>query len=465
MKITIRIAMLFVLALAGLQVVAGYREANGRLAALEREWRTDQELLATALAPLLRRTVRLEGRDAAIYTLTYLGQFQRGRGFRWVGFGDEATERPQVERSRIALHSPSHHQTILDTDVSGRRRLYTYAIVEGDEGIELFKSLPTRRELFERLFRDELRWALLYLLGATVLVLLLGMWRLARPLDSLIAHVDEVGGGNLDARVSLRGNDELSRLARAMNEMARRLDAARRRVQDEHAARLDTLEQLRRSERLATTGQLAAGVAHEIGTPLTVIRGRAEMLARKAQSDKERKHAEIVVEQVDRISTIVRNLLTFARQDGPSKVALELPEVAREVQELLEPEAAARSITLVVEHDPDVRVLADRAQLHQVLLNLVMNALHASDQGEVRIECRAVGDVARLIVQDEGAGISPDALDDVFTPFFTTKRPGEGTGLGLAIARGIVQDHGGTIAVESSVGEGARFIVELPRVE
>jgi len=241
-------------------------------------------------------------------------------------------------------------------------------------------------------------------------------------------------------------------------------------------ARIATLEQLRHADRLKTVGQLASGVAHELGTPLNVIAGRAKMIAQRiVEGDDVLDNARIVAEQAARITTIIRQLLDFSRRRGPSLGAHDLRPIAARTAELLGSMARKRGVTLSVEK-PDAALPAevDPAQLQQVLTNLVLNGLQAMPEGghlTIRVgRHHAVppadlggdaADFAAITVEDEGAGIAPENLTHIFEPFFTTKDVGEGTGLGLSVAWGIVRDHGGWIDVESEPGRGSRFTVLL----
>ncbi len=473
MKLTLKIAALLILVSAGLQTMRGYLGVAERIAEIEKDWRSDQELLARAIIPAVTRAERLEGLAAAHYTLNYLAQAQEQREARWVELDPdaEAERRPMVDLAKIRLSDHEDIQSILEIDHKGRRHLYTYASIPSgvtDDAIgtlELSRSLPSISRLSQSIIDKELEVILWFVAVATVLVLFLGIWFVGRPVSRLAAHADAIGRGDLDARVTVRSGDELGYLAKTMNDMATRLQKARRRVDEEHRAREQALEQMRHAERLATVGQLAAGVAHEVGTPLSVIRGRATILQETPDlSDESKRHAEIVIAQVDRIAKIVRGLLDFARQGEPERSNVDLCQLLDSCVELLRVEARKKSLGLAFEC-PDKTVIAhvDEGQLQQVVMNLLVNAIHASESGTVKAGCRngANGQV-HVWVEDEGAGMTADVREKLFEPFFTTKDIGEGTGLGLAVSYGIVQEHGGSIEVRSELGEGTRFDIMLP---
>jgi signal transduction histidine kinase len=225
--------------------------------------------------------------------------------------------------------------------------------------------------------------------------------------------------------------------------------------------------QLLRAEKLATVGVLAAGIAHEVGTPLGVVRGRGEMLVSKLGPGHPQTHsASIIVEEIDRISRVIRELLDFSRVSRAAGVSVPLEAVARNVAELLAFEARTRKVSVEVDVDAGLPpVAADPDQLKQVLVNLTLNALHACSPGG-HVTVRALADSesarARIEVLDDGAGV-PEALRHrVFDPFFTTKKRGKGTGLGLTVAEQIVRNHGGEIDLDSAEGKGTRVVVRWP---
>ncbi len=226
--------------------------------------------------------------------------------------------------------------------------------------------------------------------------------------------------------------------------------------------------QLLRAEKFATVGVLAAGFAHEVGTPLGVMRGRAEMLVSKLQPEShDARNAAIIVEEIDRISRTIRELLDFSRTSrAAAHASVRLDAVVANVAELLAFEARSRAVSIELDVPAHLPALAaDVDQLKQVLVNLTMNALHACAMGgRVRVQARTDPRGARAVIEvvDDGAGI-PDAYRHrVFDPFFTTKKRGKGTGLGLTVVAQIVRNHGGEIDLDSAVGRGTRVVVGWP---
>ncbi|HSF01415.1 MAG TPA: ATP-binding protein, partial [Solirubrobacterales bacterium] len=270
-----------------------------------------------------------------------------------------------------------------------------------------------------------------------------------RPIRQLMAGVHALATGRPEP-IDAEGRDEFARLARAFNEMADRLAEAHRRLVAETEARLDLARQVRQAEQLAVAGRLASELAHEIGTPLNVISGRAEYVQRELPpGSRVAGQLDIIVKQIDRISGIIASLLDVVRPAKAEIQPIALGPLLRGVVELLRPSAARQGLTLHAELAGSVRVLGDPNQLQQVAINLLVNAIEATPRGgHVVLRAREEGaDGAELEVRDSGTGIAPEHVQRVFDPFFTTKPPGRGTGLGLAICRDIVREHGGTITV------------------
>jgi signal transduction histidine kinase len=224
--------------------------------------------------------------------------------------------------------------------------------------------------------------------------------------------------------------------------------------------------QLLRAEKLATVGVLAAGIAHEIGTPLSVVRGRAELILGKLGRDHPQIAAVgVIISQIDYITRTIRQLLDFSRSQPGHQRAVQVRVAAEAVCELLRWEAERRKVTLTLDvPEPGLRVTADPDQLQQLLVNLVLNACDACRSGGVvQLAAARAGDrEVCLQVIDDGCGIDPAQREQVFDPFYTTKKRGHGTGLGLTIAARIARDHSARIELESVVGRGTRFSVYWP---
>ena len=224
-------------------------------------------------------------------------------------------------------------------------------------------------------------------------------------------------------------------------------------------------EQLRKTERIAELGTLASGMAHEIGTPMNVILGRAEYLMDRVKEEPVKKGLQTIVAQVERITKVMNQMLAFARRKPPERGPLDLKDIVEDSLELFRERLAKARVTVELaldDHCPAAQ--ADADQMRQVLINLIMNALHAMEGGgTLRVGLESEQDRVKLTVTDTGHGIPKDALQKIFEPFFTTKEFGKGTGLGLTVVKGIIEEHQGTITVDSEEGRGTRFTVLLPK--
>jgi len=293
------------------------------------------------------------------------------------------------------------------------------------------------------------------------LLLLVSAIRLVlRPISGIVAMTREVVEGDLGARVEEAPPGELGRLCDSINEMAAAVQERERRL-EEFAQR-----QIGQSEKLASIGRLAAGVAHEINNPLTGVLTFAHLLKEKPHmTDEDQDDLDLLVKETTRVRDIVRSLLEFSRESASERKRLDLNSLVRSTVRLLESQKLYRRIIFELElEDAPVVLEGDADQLKQVLLNLLLNACEAMPSGGVLGVATALDtDSVVLEVRDTGSGIAAENLDAIFDPFFTTKPVGSGTGLGLSVSYGIVKQHGGLIEAFSTPGEGARFVVTLPQ--
>ncbi len=284
----------------------------------------------------------------------------------------------------------------------------------------------------------------------------------SNPIQELTATMERAESG-LEARADVKSSDEIGRLGEAFNSLLTKLERARRRVDRYH------YEQMKRADRLASIGEMAAGIAHEIKNPLAGIAGVIQVFKKDPSVD-DRKRAVLdeVLSQVERMDKVVRNLLSFARPPEPKMSFVDINELIGKMLNFLAPQFAKNGIVAEQKLLPGLpRLTLDPDLMQQALINIALNAIQAMpDGGKFTVETRSSkppdespGSV-KITFSDTGKGISLENLTRIFNPFFTT-RP-QGTGLGLSITRKIIEQHGGEINVISSPGKGTNFAITFP---
>ena len=301
---------------------------------------------------------------------------------------------------------------------------------------------------------------------------------LMRPLEEMVSVSQDIAAGDLSQRASVTDQSEFGLLAGSFNDMLDRISEMKSQLEqwgktlehkvEERTQQLITVQtQAARQQRLASVGQLAAGVAHEINNPLGGILTFASLMLEELPADSSyREDMEEIVRQAVRCRKIVAELLEFSRQREAQMASADINEVVSRTLALLEKQALFHNINVIRDFDPEMPVtVMDESQMQQVFMNIILNAVHAMNQrGDLTIETGHDDGKQHVFVRitDTGCGIPQENREAIFDPFFTTKDPGKGTGLGLAVAARIVQAHGGRTDVESEVGQGTSFIVFLP---
>lgn len=454
---------------------------NREVSFFDADMRRDATFAGNILARAVEKTWQREGEVAALSLVHQTDLSIRHIQIRWVWLDEADVFHRLPAAIRDAAMRGETVSERVDATAVKPGALYTYVPVSVPSAragaLELAEGLEQEREYLRATIRDSLLEAAALLLASGAIVSALGLIFIGRPMRLLIAKARRVGTGDLSGPLALPQRDELGELAIEINTMCDRLEEARRKVSAETAARVAAVEQLRHADRLTTVGKLASGIAHELGTPLNVIAGRAQLIvAREGNPEEARAGARIIGDQARRMTAIIRQLLDFARRSATRKTELDLRDVASECAKMLESIALKAGVRLAVSsNDAPVPSVVETAQLEQALANLVVNAVQATERGgSVTIEVGeepatppaehggAAGPYAFLRVIDTGTGMVQETAARVFEPFFTTKDVGVGTGLGLSVAYGIVRDHGGWIDVDSVPGRGSRFSIRLP---
>lgn len=300
---------------------------------------------------------------------------------------------------------------------------------------------------------------------ALVSILILGTLTLAHhraiggPLGRLLNSIRQVGTGDRQHRASLQGPTEIRQLAHGLNGMLDAIEEAEQRETQQRQAREKMAERLRQTETLAALGQLSAGVAHELGAPLSVVDGRASRLLRRTDDERDIKELNDIRHQASRMTAIVEQLLCFGRSSRAQMRALDVSALVKRSVALLDDKAGRVDISA----GETVAITGDSLSLEQALVNLLRNACQACEKGTIRIGWQKSDSAHVLIwVEDSGNGIPADKQKEIFEPFVTTKAPGEGSGLGLAIVQRVLREHQGDIRLADSELGGARFEMLLP---
>jgi two-component system NtrC family sensor kinase len=484
LRLTTKLAIAVALIMVSVFAFRAYETASREVARAQADLRENQYIVGRALRPAILEVWRLEGQKRALEVLDRADErIQRARKVKiaWVPLNPPSTQHAELLGPTDLAEMRGHDDATLVRIEAGQLLTYVPMVVRGQlEGaLEISEPLEphqlrSRAEVHGVLLRAGIGAAV-----SIVAVSLLGFLLIGRPLRGLIDLAKRIGAGDLDASLQLKQRDEIGQLAGEMNQMCARLRSASRRLREETSARISALEQLRHVDRLRTVGTLASGIAHELGTPLNVVSGRAKMVTTGEVTGPEViESAQIIVDQVDRIARIIRQLLDFARRRAPDRGRHALGALAEQTVALLKPMATKKNVQLGLAAASDgVEADVDVGQIQQALANLVVNGIQAMPEGgqlQVSLAQKHVvppadaggseGDYAILSVADQGVGIEREVMSRVFEPFFTTKGVGEGTGLGLSVAYGIARDHGGWIAVESELQRGSRFSLYLPVV-
>ncbi len=469
MKLATRLGLSISVGILGVLGVGAWLWVGWQRAEYRDDVVRDHYVLGRALAGSAELVWRTQGRERALELVEQINRREERMSVRFVRLeapaGDARRpllsgvkldpERPYFSTVRELPGEPPSIVSYVAAPVADRR----------DGAIEFVEPLAQEQAHARQVLAQALAATALLLLLCTAIALFFGFVFVGRPLRRLTEKARRIGAGDLSGPLEVRQHDEVRELADEMNAMCVRLAEANARVGAESEARIRALQELRHADRLRTVGEVASAMAHELGTPLNLVRMRGEMVATgEVEGEGCRRAGEIIVRESDRMSSIIRQLLDFSRREAPRIARDDLRRVAHETVRMLAPLAERNAVALELKGDGPVHLEIDGNQIRQALTNLVHNAIQATPAGgRVAVEVTANGEGARVVVRDSGAGIAPEHLSRIFEPFFTTKRPGEGTGLGLSVADGIVREHGGSIEVASEPDAGSRFTIHLPR--
>jgi signal transduction histidine kinase len=386
-----------------------------------------------------------------------------GPGHRVVAQSKGLAHPPRVSRDGLVHFAFSGGQEVAATHTPLQGPL------DGAEGLVVVRPLDDMREDL-RDTRTQVMITVLCSIAASALVLFFGSRRFVeRPLGAMVQAMRRF---RQDLSVELKGPfppDEVGTALREFAALAEELREARGSIEKEQHTRAELERHLLRADKLAAVGQLSAGLAHEVGSPLQVLGGRLLAMQRELEgNEKAQRLLSIAIEQTDRITRVVQQLLSFARPAPAAARLIDPSRYARDVVELLSLEARRRGQTIEGNFsNAPAGLLIDPDHLSQIVLNLVRNALEASTKsGRVRVTLEQkqtdIGDIVALQVEDDGCGVDAAQLARMFEPFFTTRGEHGGTGLGLGIVRTLAERYGGRVSASSMPGKGTLVTVEIP---
>ena len=319
---------------------------------------------------------------------------------------------------------------------------------------------------------------LVIIFGFGICATLFLQFRVFKPLENITTEIKQVADGDYTRQISYPSLDEIGVLARSFNHMVEKLKAAmdknaRHKVELEETVQRVTAEltskqkELLHKEKLASIGQLTAGMAHEMNNPLSGILMQIQLFRETAESPEQKKNLSEMEKEVKRCQNIIRNLLLFSRKEESAKEETRLDTYVRETVDSLKRGPVAEYSGVTIQTDlaaENARVRINPDEIRQVLSNLIINAAQELEQGgAILVQTKVDGDIARIRVEDNGNGIPDKVKDKIFDPFFTTKKAGRGTGLGLSVSYGIVSQHNGEVTVADRAGGGTVFEISLKK--
>ncbi|WP_224981719.1 sensor histidine kinase [Geomonas agri] len=471
------LSMLLVLTWALLSLIS-FKTSENDLLAQKGE---DAKVLLAAIVSALPRPLAPPAPESQI--VQYLEQLRRDRGYTGLVVVDKegsrlyaAADGSETDSSLLSVLTSG--RTIFQLSPDKRSGRCYAAIVQQGKIVGAARLTLSLQSVQDRLSMSR-HLFLAYFALDFLLLLVFGSYLLSRtvvsPIKRLLSATRRITAGDLGVSVNVAGSTEIAELSEGFNGMMVTLREKRVEVEEKVASLkwankelVEARNETVRSEKMASVGLLAAGMAHEIGTPLAAIMGYSAILAEELAADPEKSdYLRRIDEESRRIDRIVRGLLDYARSKRVQWEEVEIRPLLEKVVELLANQGVLKHLDVSVEVEAGLATVhADPHQLEQLLINLIVNARDAMPRGgELQLKGSRSGAEVVIEVVDNGEGMPPELLSRVFDPFFTTKEPGKGTGLGLAIAARIAESCGGRLDVQSELGKGSRFTLTLPASE
>lgn len=442
---------------------------------VEQRLQKDLELVARAITLPLGHALQKERPGSVVSALQSV--FSLGSVYSVYVYDSEGHQiasagrsNPPAGRGKVAKLADSG-QHIGEYGTIGDRGVYSYYVplTDSDGKVSGLLHLTRKQSDFRQDIR-RIRYSGVFLLGGAALIMtglvLIGHYQaLGRNLADLSSGMSRIASGDRQYRMPSRGPREMAEIVSRFNEMLDSIEQSEEALTRQRIDQLELEKRLRHKEKLASIGQLAAGIAHELGTPLSVISGHAQRGSRIKELKPElQENLERIRREVERMSYIVRQLLDFSRHDENRRLPVNPERIARSAISSIQSEGESREakLSLVVSGEP-LLIEGDPVRIEQAVVNLLRNGIQTGSQPVVKLCCFSWKEFVCFQVEDNGPGIPSCRRERVFEPFFTTKPVGDGTGLGLAVVHGIVQEHDGKIEVGESELGGALIRLLFPR--
>jgi len=467
LRVFLSVALFYLAALGTLTYLTIRSQKNLLLEQMGDRARTAINLMELSVAPPLYkwdiRTLRIVVVEAKSLRGVEYAYVFNAEGRIVADFHEMEEELFSVFTDEFGQRAIKSDETLVDVDHKKGILDVSKPVILGHEklgGIRLgFDLKPMFDEMKQVTVKALLIAAGIFLLGLLVIFGIAS--RMTSPIEQLTVAARHIEAGDLQYRVSLKRSDELGSLAAAFDQMAERIMHRERELKQSQ-------DLIRRADRLSSLGMLTAGLAHEIRNPLVAIRTFTQLLPERYQDPEFRNSFQAVaLKEVDRICSLINDLLNFARPSTPNVSAEDINEIVEGIVRILETEAREKEVQIYRRLASSLpKIFIDKEQIKQVSMNIILNALQSIEgRGVVEVSTRLFtknhsDQYIQIEIRDSGAGIPGGDLENIFNPFFTTKK--DGGGLGLSISHQIVQEHGGYIVVESQVGKGATFFLNLP---
>ena len=474
---SLRLALVIyvVIPLGLILTLTGYLILNALERQVEQQMQSDLELVARSIQLPLSHALERDREGSMLQALE--SAFAIGRVYSATVFGKDGEEiasagrtDPDPEKDKLTELAAEGEKRGEYGHVAGRD-VYSYFVPLTDSGGRISGLLQLTRQ--ESDFKEDIqsiRTKGLMGLGFSLLLMsglvLYGHHRaLGKYFNRLTSSMSRVAHGERRHRFSPQGPREIVAIGEHFNYMLDSIEEAEKEIQERRQEQEELQIRLRQAEKLAAIGQLAAGVAHELGTPLSVISGKAQRSMRNQQLPENLTHTmQEIRQEVERMENIIHQLLDFSRRNELQTREASINQLAQSAYASLLEEAESQGCTLELQEETeDIFVQVDPTRMEQALVNLIKNALQSDFNAHVRLTWGANEEWAWFRIEDNGPGIPDEHRPKLFEPFFTTKKVGMGTGLGLAVVHGIIEEHSGKITIEKSDLGGACFQILLPR--